>query len=212
VPILSADGKVKMTADGKAVDPRFYMDPMVAIPVGGSVGAGGVILAANGQPVLGANGQPLPCLAGVDHQGKITGGPMLAGDARERMAQQPPGTTQAYLLESPTYVKFHTTPLPPPEPAAKKGKKGKGKGGKKGKKEKVVPPPAFQMGLDEALIRLDPSGSGKGGPKIDECLGNIAKKYEEEKKLAEKLAAEKAKAKAQAEKDAKAKEAKGKKK
>ena len=59
-----------------------------------------------------------------------------------------------YLLEEPTYVKFHTTPLPPPEPSAKKGKKGKGGGGKKGKKEKVVPPPAFQMGLDEALARL----------------------------------------------------------
>ena len=71
-----------------------------------------------------------------------------------------------------------------------------------------MPPPAFQLGLDDALARLD----GKGGPKIAETLTALAKKYEEEKKVAEKIAAEKAKAKAQAEKDAKAKEAKGKKK
>ena len=126
---------------------------------------------------------------------------------REHMARQLPGKTQAYLLDEPTYVTFHTTPLPPPEPAAKKGKKGKG-GGKKAKKEKVIPQLPFAMGFDEALLRLD----GKGGPKITEVLANLAKKYEEEKKAAEKVAAEKAKAKAQAEKDAKAKEAKGKKK
>jgi len=131
--------------------------------------------------------------------------PLPEGDQREKMNAQLPGKTEAYLLEEPTYVNFHTTPLPPPEPSAKKGKKGKG-GGKKGKKEKVVPPPAFQIGLNDALARLD----GKGGPKIEECIQTIAKKYEEEKKVAEKIAQEKAKAKAQADKDAKAKAAKDK--
>jgi len=121
------------------------------------------------------------------------------GNARERMALQLPGQTHAYLLDDPTYVKFHTTPLPPPEPAAKKGKKGKG-GGKKGKKEKVVPPPVFIMAFEDAMARLD----GKGGGKITEVLDAVAKKYDEEKKVAEKIAAEKAKAKAQAEKEAKA--------
>ena len=119
---------------------------------------------------------------------------------------QEPGKTEVYLLEEPTYVKFHTTPLPPPEPAQKKGKKGKGGGGKKGKKEKVIPPPPFTCSLDDALenTRL----GDKGGKQIDEVIANLAKKYEEEKKAAEKLAAEKAKAKAQAEKEAKAKAAK----
>jgi len=130
--------------------------------------------------------------------------PLPDGDARERMGKQLPGKTEPYLLEEPTYVKFHTTPLPPPEPSGKKGKKGKGGGGKKGKKEKIVPPPVFTMGLDEALARLD----NRGGPKIEETVQALAKKYDEEKKVAEKLAAEKAKAKAAAEKEAKAKAAK----
>ena len=52
--------------------------------------------------------------------------PNAQADARERMEKQPPGQTHAYLLSEPTYVHFHTTPLPPPEPAkGKKGKKGK---------------------------------------------------------------------------------------
>ena len=71
-----------------------------------------------------------------------------------------------------------------------------------------MPPPVFQLNVDEAMERLD----GKGGSVIEEAITSITKKYDEEKKAAEKLAAEKAKAKAQAEKDAKAKEAKGKKK
>ena len=130
--------------------------------------------------------------------------PLPEGNQREMMNAQLPGQTQPYLLDGPTYVKFHTTPLPPPEPVAKKAKKGKG-GGKKGKKEKVVPPPAFQLPLAEALARLD----GKGGPKIEETLQALAKKYDEEKKAAEKVAAEKAKAKAAADKEAKAAAAKG---
>ena len=80
--------------------------------------------------------------------------PLPDGDARERMAAQPPGQTQPYLLEDPTYVQFHTTPLTPPEPGGKKGKKGKGGSGKKGKKEKIVPPPAFVLGLDLSLIHI----------------------------------------------------------
>jgi len=121
--------------------------------------------------------------------------PLPDGDARMRMAAQLPGQTHAYLLEEPTYVKFHTTPLPPPEPK-----------GKKGKKEKVVPPPVFTIGLDEAESRLD----NRGAKKIKEVLEALDKKYQEEKKVAEKIAAEKAKAKAQAEKEAKAKAAKDK--
>lgn len=128
-------------------------------------------------------------------------------DPRDKMAKQKPGTTEAYLLHDPGYVNFQTTPLPPPEPSGKKGKKGKG-GGKKAKKEKIVPPPVFTLGVDEAVERLD----GKGGAFIEEAITQISKKYEEEKKAAEKLAQEKAKAKAAAEKEAKAKEAKGKKK
>ena len=117
----------------------------------------------------------------------------------ERMAQQLPGQTNAYLLEDPCYVNFHTTPLPPPEPKGKKKR-----GGKKEKKAKVVPPPVFTLGIDEALNRLD----GRGGGFIDEALKEMAKKYEEEKKVAEKLAAERKKLEEQKAKDAKAKEAK----
>jgi len=117
----------------------------------------------------------------------------------ERIADQKAGTTQAYLMESPCYVKFNQVPAPPPEP---KGKKKKG-GGKKGKKEKVVPPPPFTCTLDQAL-ETDRT-EGKGPPYISEQIKNLAKKYDEEKKAAEKLAQEKAKLKAAAEKDAKAK-------
>jgi ankyrin repeat protein len=126
--------------------------------------------------------------------------PLPDGDPRERMAKQLPGQTEPYLLDEPCYVNFHTTPLPPPEPKGKKKK-----GGKKEKKAKVVPPPVFTLGIDEALLRLD----GKGGAFIDEALKEMAKKYEEEKKIAEKLAAERKKMEEQKAKDAKAKEAKG---
>ena len=56
-----------------------------------------------------------------------------------------------------------------------------------------------------ACERLD----GKGGGFIDEAQKEMAKKYEEEKKIAEKLAAERKKLEEQKAKDAKAKEAKG---
>jgi len=129
--------------------------------------------------------------------------PLPDGDPRVRMARQPPGSTQAYWLRDPCYVKWHTTPLPPPDSTGKKAKKAKGSA-KKGKKEKVAPPPAFALTLDEATARLD----GKGGGFIDECAKLMQKKYDEEKKAAEKAAAEKAKAKEAKAKEAKAKEAK----
>ena len=123
----------------------------------------------------------------------------------EQMATQKPGSTQAYLMEEPRYVNFHEVPAPPPEPKGKKGKKGKGG---KAKKEKVIPPPPFSCTLDQALETE--RTEGKGAPYIGEQLKNLAKKYEEEKKAAEKIAAEKAKLKAQQEKDAAAKAAKDK--
>jgi len=124
----------------------------------------------------------------------------------QQMATQKPGSTQAYLMEEPCYVRFNQVPAPPPEP---KGKKKKGGKGGKGKKEKVVPPPPFTCTLDQAL-ETDRT-EGRGPPYIGEQLKNLAKKYDEEKKVADKIAAEKAKAKAQAEKDAKAKAEKDKK-
>ena len=113
-------------------------------------------------------------------------------DVATRMATQKAGTTQAYLLEDPCYVNFHEVPAPPPEPKGKKGKKGKGGG--KAKKEKVIPPPPFSCTLDQALETE--RTEGRGPPYIGETLKNLEKKYEEEKKAAEKIAAEKAKLKA----------------
>ncbi len=123
----------------------------------------------------------------------------------EQMATQKPGSTQAYLMEEPVYVKFHEVPAPPPEPKGKKGKKGKGG---KAKKEKVIPPPPFSCTLDQAL-EIDRT-EGKGAPYIGEQLKNLAKKYEDEKKNFEKEKKAAADAAAKAAKDKEA--AKGKKK
>ena len=52
------------------------------------------------------------------------------------------GQTHAYLLSEPTYVHFHTTPLPPPEPAkGKKGKKGKARASTR--RSNLLPPPLW---------------------------------------------------------------------
>ena len=93
--ILDADGKPVLGADGKPL----LADPAAAaaaghpsipsfspdmIPPGGSIGAGGIILDANGNPVLGADGKPLIATWLVPPGGSIgPGGVVLDGHGRQ---------------------------------------------------------------------------------------------------------------------------------